>query len=412
MYGATGFVGRQTVRYLASNVSAGPVRWAIAGRDRAKLERVRAEAGPAAAGADLVIADSRDRGAVAAMARSARVLMSTAGPFGLYGDAVVDACVAARTHYCDITGETAWVSRVIERHHAQAAFEETRIVPFCGFDSVPSDLGAHLLVQHIERDLGTVCVSIKAYFQLAGGFGGGTIASVINTFERGDTALTANPFLLAGPHSARDVERNQDVRTACFDPDAGTWVGPYFMAPVNTRVVRRSAALRDQIENFSGEFDYQEYHRFDPPLARLKAVTMTGMLMAQGAVMASRTGRRLLQAVMPAPGEGPSGRTKASGWFTAEFLARTQDGREVWARVADQGDPSNRVTTKCVCEAALALALDTDHLPGGALRGGVLTPATALGEVLICRLRQAGMTIQLVPSFPRAATGRIRAHAG
>jgi short subunit dehydrogenase-like uncharacterized protein len=186
LYGATGFVGRRAAAYLAQPRGRRKLRWAIAGRDAGKLAALRAELAldPAArALPEVIVADSGDAAAVEAMAAATRVLVTTAGPYALYGDAIVDACVQQRTHYADITGETAWVRRVIDRHHARAARDGTRIVPFCGFDSVPSDLGTLLLVRHIEATFGAPCVAVNAYFQMMGGFNGGTLASNAHRYE-------------------------------------------------------------------------------------------------------------------------------------------------------------------------------------------------------------------------------------
>jgi short subunit dehydrogenase-like uncharacterized protein len=162
LYGASGFVGRQTVRYFADSVRLDEVRWAIAGRDRQKLELVRAEG---EIDIDILVADSQDPTAIDSIVSQTRVLLNTAGPFALYGDAIVDACVRYQTHYVDITGETPWVKGLIDRYHIQAAADGTRIIPCCGFDSIPADLGAYLLVRHLQQELGVGCTWVK------GGFG-------------------------------------------------------------------------------------------------------------------------------------------------------------------------------------------------------------------------------------------------
>lgn len=216
LYGASGFVGRQTVRYFAERVRLDEVRWAIAGRDRQKLELIRAEVG---IDVDILVADSQDsrserlcqRAGIDLIVSKTRVLLNTAGPFALYGDAIVDACVRYGTHYVDITGETPWVKRLVDRYHVQAAADGTRIMPCCGFDSVPSDLGAYLLVRHLQQELGVGCTGVKAYYQLAGGFNGGTLASGLNIYDRGELNQVSNTFLLNPMESApKDVERHRD----------------------------------------------------------------------------------------------------------------------------------------------------------------------------------------------------------
>jgi len=177
LYGVTGFVGRQTLAYVVKHRDSRELRFAIAGRNRAKLESVRSQIGGAARKADILVVDSRDQPTLDVMTARTRVLLNTAGPFSISGDAVVDACVRSRTHYVDITGETTWVRGLIDRYHARCAAEGTRIIPFCGFDSVPSDLGAWLVVRRAWQAFGVPCASVKAYFQASGGFNGGTIAT-------------------------------------------------------------------------------------------------------------------------------------------------------------------------------------------------------------------------------------------
>lgn len=223
LYGATGFVGRQTVAYFAAHAKG--LRWALAGRNREKLEAVRAAAGPQAAAAGIVVADASDSAALCALANDTRVVLSTAGPFALYGSALVAACVAARTHYVDITGETPWVRDLIDRHHAQAARDGTRIIPCCGFDSVPSDLGAWLVRQPFQ-EMGVPCIRVKACFSLRGGFNGGTLASALNMLDAGQTRRMADPYLLS-PASQRPRASPEDADPLApyRDVDFQAWVG-------------------------------------------------------------------------------------------------------------------------------------------------------------------------------------------
>jgi len=325
-------------------------------------------------------------------------MLSTAGPFALYGSPVVDACVRFKTHYVDISGETGWVRELIDRYHQRAALEGTRIIPFCGFDSVPSDLGTYLLVRHMRRELGVPCKEAKAFFQLYGGFNGGTVASSFNTHESTRPGELSHPFLL-NPESARteyEIERSQDPTRPRYDADIGTWVAPFLMGAINTRVVRRSAALYAQCgEPYGSEFVYQEYQRFNRPFARIKAAAATAGIALFESAMWRPSIRRLLKPLLPVPGSGPSENTMANGWFRCQLLGLSDDGRRVSGLIGDRGDPGNRVTVKCLCESALSLISNTDALPGGYERGGVLTPATGLGEVLVERLREAGMIIEI-----------------
>jgi len=394
LYGATGFVGRQTVAYLAGHpqVRSAGLRWAVAGRNRDKLEQVRRDGGDAALDAGVLVADADDTRALNALARQSSVVLSTAGPFDLYGSKLVAACVRHGTHYVDITGETPWVHGLIAQHHAQALREGTRIIPCCGFDSVPSDLGAWMLVQAMRQAHGVACAEVKVAFALRGGVNGGTLASALHMLESGKAAALADPFLL-NPADSRPVARarDRDPSWSHFDADFKSWLGPFFMGPVNTRVVRRSAALLDYGPNFR----YQEYLRVGSgPIAGAAAVSMSAGMGVSRIAMGWAPVRALAARLAPKPGEGPSVERMDRGAFRCDFVARSVNGQQLTGRVADQGDPGNRATTKMVCEAALALAFDGPRLPGGPGQGGVLTPASGLGDVLVERLRRAGMVLQ------------------
>src|SRR6202050_2923401 len=190
LYGPSGFTGRQAVEYCRQFAPPG-LSWAIAGRNRSKLDSVNL------AGKDVLVADAQDDNALDNLARQTRVIASTAGPFGLYGTKLVEACVRNRTHYCDITGETPWIRQQIDRHHAQAAADGTRIVPGCGFDSIPSDFGAWLTCRHLRDALHSEASSVSAYFRVGGGINGGTLASLFHMLETNQRGVSPGPLLLA-----------------------------------------------------------------------------------------------------------------------------------------------------------------------------------------------------------------------
>jgi short subunit dehydrogenase-like uncharacterized protein len=367
LYGASGFTGRQTVAYFAQHAPSG-LRWAIAGRNRAKLEALNS-------GVTILTADAADPIGIDALVQRTQVLLTTAGPFAIYGTRFVDACVRFNTHYVDITGETPWVRMLIDRYDAKAAAQGTRIIPFCGFDSVPSDLGAML----ISEALGPETTQVKTFFEMRASLNGGTLASAINMYESGAMKAFSDLFVLSPTttRAPRDIE--QDPRKASYDADMKTWTAPFVMGAINTRVVRRSCALR------CTDFAYQEYAKVSSHFAA--TVLATGGAMFERALH-SKSMRSVIRAFSPSPGEGPSKKTMDSGWFRCHFFGKTGDGRTAQGLISDQGDPGNRVTVKCLCESALTLALDP--LPD---RAGVLTPSTGLGTSLITRLRATGMNI-------------------
>jgi short subunit dehydrogenase-like uncharacterized protein len=395
LYGASGFVGRQTVKYFADHPNTKEVRWAITGRDRQKLEAVKVQVGGTAKEVDLWVVDSQHQAAVDDVMARTKVVLNTAGPFAQYGTPIVDACVRLKTHYVDITGETPWVKTLIERYHEQAALDGTRIIPFCGFDSIPSDLGTYMIVRDMQQKLGVSCKSVKAYFQAMGGLNGGTLASALNLYDSKQFDQVGDPFLL-NPPGNRPGHEPEDFVLPQYDPEINAWVGPFVMGAINTRVVRRSSALYEQWQSpYGSDFSYQEYMKFDQPLGWLKTAGVTAGLGLFASAMHLDFSRHLLRSFVLQPGSGPSEQTMNEGWFRCELIGQSEDGRTVRGLISDKGDPGNRATVKFLCESALCLVLNADELPGGQQRGGILTPATALGEVLAQRLRSAGMTIAI-----------------
>jgi short subunit dehydrogenase-like uncharacterized protein len=391
LYGASGFTGRQTVEYCRRHAPAG-LRWAIAGRSRPKLDRVNT------AGVDVLVADAQDDNALDSLARQTRVVASTAGPFGLYGTKLVDACVRNRTHYCDITGETPWIRQQIDRHHAQAAADGTRIVPGCGFDSIPSDFGAWLICRHAREVLQSDCVSVSAFFRVGGGINGGTLASLFHMLETNQLIVSRDPFLLdpdRAAHTPAERARNADPTGIRYEAEFKKWVGPFLMGSINTRVVRRTQAL------LGSRFDYQEYSKFGSSRAA-RAVAFGGKVFET--VAASAMGRRVLKRLLPKPGEGPSEKVMNEGFFECEFIATIAGGGRVRGIMKGQGDAGNRITVKCLCESAFVLAEPGAGKAGYSpfAGGGVLTPVTGLGEGLVGRLAKAGIIFEVTPLPHRA----------
>jgi short subunit dehydrogenase-like uncharacterized protein len=401
VFGATGFVGRLVAEYLAGHAPAG-TRIGLAGRSLDRLTQVRAElagrAGPAVAGWPLIVADRGDEASLASLAGSARVVATTVGPYQPHGLALVGACAQAGTDYVDLTGEVLFERASADRYHAVAAASGARIVHGGGFDSIPSDLGVHVLYEAVQADGGGELEDTTlAVTRLRGGFSGGTLASITGQLDevRSDPALrrkAADPYALSPDRAAEpDLGRQRDLMKVRNDPDLGMWTGPFLMASINTRVVRRSNSLLDWA--YGRRFRYQEVSGYGPGRTGfMRATTATSAMGALAAALAyPRTRRLLVGRVLPGPGQGPSEKTRRNGRFKLEIYTRTSAGRRYRATVAAQGDPGYQATAVMMGEAALALVVDRDRLPG---RAGVLTPATALGTVLTDRLRAAGMTFE------------------
>ena len=395
LYGATGFVGRQTVAYFAKLPMATQknLRWAIAGRSASKLQEVKTACGAGAKDADVIVADALDTQALNELAKNAAVVLSTAGPFAIFGSELVAACVRNGTHYVDITGETPWVREMIDQHQDEAIKTGARIIPFCGFDSVPSDLGAWLMTRAMQVQQGEACVSVKSAVSMRGGVNGGTLASGLNMLASDAVKEFAKPFLLNPEGTTpKDSSAHEDPQLPINDPDYQAWLVPFVMGPINTRVVRRSAALL----GYSKDFHYQEYMRIGKgPIAGAAAAGFSFGMASSKLVVKLPGVKQVAEKLMPGPGKGPSENAMDNGSYRCELVAKSVSGKVLRGKIADSGDPGNRATTKMVCEAALCLALQFDELPDAAGNAGFLTPASGLGEVLVERLRAAGMTLSV-----------------
>ena len=395
VFGATGFVGKLVAGYLAEHAPKG-VRVGLAGRSRDKLASTQAELGPVAGSWPLLVADSAHPASLKAVAEATRVVITTVGPYRRAGINLVEACVNAGTDYTDLTGEVLFIRDSIDRFHDVAARKGVRIVHSCGFDSIPSDLGVLLLHQLAIADgAGDLEDTTLVVTALKGGPSGGTLASGLLQADeaRANRALARvinDPYALSPDRAEEpDLGDERDLAWIQRDAELGTWLGPFLMAGINTRVVRRSNALQSWA--YGRRFRYREVMGFgDGVGAAAKAAATT---MALGGLMAGLgfgPSRAVLNRVLPAPGEGPSEEARRNGRFRIEVHARTSGGRRYVAEVAAKGDPGYAATAVMLGESALCLALDRDRLPK---RAGVLTPATAMGSVLVDRLRGAGITL-------------------
>ncbi len=371
IYGATGFTGRRAAAYLVEHAPK-RLRWAIAGRDPARLH---------ALGTDrpVIAADARDLASLRALAARARVVLNFAGPFRRFGDPLITACIAEGSHYCDISGETARIRDLMDGSHAAAERARVKIVPFCGVSSVPADLGVYLLHQRLDG-----LAQVKGAVAIKSGFlNGGTVQSISSAIESGDALRERDPFLL-GPATRAPGAVERDPTGVHYDRDLKAWVVASPMGLSDTRAVRRSGVLTGR------DIVFQEYSGFAGRGALPRAAGMAAMLGLMNAAFRWGPTRRWIAARVQ-PGQGPSEAQIDSGFYRLTLWGRAVDGREAQLTISGHGDPGNRITTLCACESALALALDGPVLPD---RFGVLTPSTAMGDALATRLRSAGLEIR------------------
>lgn len=397
LFGATGFTGQLVAEYLAQHAPEG-LRITLAGRSRDKLEQVKRTLGEKANRFELAVADSFDAEALRALAASTQVLATTVGPYAKYGLPVVEACATSGTDYCDLAGETHFMRRSIDAYDASARRTGARIVHACGFDSIPSDLGLLTLHEWLRSNgkSGALTRATLAVTRMKGTFSGGTFASGISSLEeamrdRAVRRLIADPYTLSPDRSKEpDLGRQRDLSTVRYDEFLETWTCPFVMASLNTRVVRRTNALKGFA--YGDRLEYREVTALRKGVKGLVfGATLTASL---GAMVASQTNaltRAIANRLMPRPGEGPDRAAREAGCFRMRIEGLTAEGERVHADVAGLQDPGYGETSKMFSHAAMCLALDREKTPKIA---GVLTPATAMGMVLTDRLRAAGMTFE------------------
>lgn len=395
IYGASGFTGRLVAEYLFKTYGAGgPVRWAMAGRDVGKLELVRDEIG-APASVPLIAADARDAASLDALARRTRAIITTVGPYQLYGEPLVAACVGAGTDYVDLCGEPAWMAAMIALYESAAKASGARIVFSCGFDSIPFDCGVFYLQQQAMERFGGPCVRVRGRVRtMKGGFSGGTMASMLATLEAGrrDPSIVktmTNPYALVGEAPAVRQPRGDSV---CYDADIPSWSTPFIMAAINTKNVHRSNALMQF--RYGRDFTYDEMQMTgdgDAGERRAKAAANQAR-MQMGLLAFSPTRALLRQFALPKPGQGPSKHERETGSYEVLYVGDMADGRSLRAVVSGDKDPGYGSTSKMISEAALCIA-DT---PRETTPGGIWTPAAAMGATLIERLQaKAGLRFGL-----------------
>ena len=303
VYGATGFTGKLCVEYLASKERF--TKWAIAGRNQEKLKTVADELCPEV---EILIADSDDEDALDRLTQRAKVVLSTAGPFHRYGSKLVASCVKNNTHYVDITGENFWVKGLIDKHHDEASKKGVRIIPSCGYDSIPSDLGSLHCVQSMNKPI----KRIEAFHTMKGEASGGTLETMFSLADLDLGKSLFDPFLLNPEGTVSEEQRKQSKdKTGVLEQDAiNGWSGPFIMAAANTRVVRRSAALHQQKgEQYGKDFTYQEFTFHKKKTGAYMALSFLAIF---GLVLMTPL-RKIVRPLMKKPGEGPSREARENG---------------------------------------------------------------------------------------------------
>ena len=378
IYGATGFTGKIVVEYMQEKYGKGEgVSWAIAGRSEEKLNAVREDLKVGSNVSQLLV-DSNDADSIASMVQQTKCVLTTVGPYQLYGANILQQCVIHGVDYVDLCGEPGWMHEMINEHAEQAMETGARIVFSCGFDSIPFDLGVYFLQKEVIARHGQPASNVRGRVRAMNGeFSGGTAASLGATMaslkEKPELfEVLVNPFALSngftGPEQAQDSK-------PIYDDKLETWVAPFFMAPINTKNVHRSNALMDHL--YGKDFCYNEMWIQGPG--------------EEGKAAAEFVGSMNPLADAPAPGEGPSKESRENGNYDVLFCADLSDGSSLHASVSGDMDPGYGSTSKMIAESALCLVDDCSELSGG-----IYTPAPAMGEKLITRLQaSAGLTFKI-----------------
>ena len=397
VFGATSFVGQILTDYLLKTYGTDKeLKWAIAGRSQNKLNSLKAELGKAGTKLPVIIADAADESALKDLCDQTRVVISTVGPYALFGEPLVKVCAQTGTDYCDLTGEVQWIRKMVDNYEDTAKSSGARIVHCCGFDSIPSDMGVWFLQQQAEKIFGAPCRDVRMRVKAAKGeFSGGTVASMVNIAKEAaaDPALRkelANPFSIS-PAGHRSQTRQPNLKGAEYDKELGVWLAPFVMGAINTRIVHRSNALQNT--RYGKEFTYDEAMMVGRGMqGRLTAYGITGALAGFFTASAFKPSRWIVEKFIPKPGEGPSPEVQEKGYYDLRFVGKTEDGKTIKTKVVGDRDPGYGSTSKMLGEAGMCLAFDVADKPGG-----IWTPASLMDGKLFDRLTsKAGLTFEVL----------------
>ena len=392
IWGASSFTGKLVTEYLFNKFGSSKIKWAIAGRDLGKLKKVRSQV--ADKNIPIFIADSFDKESLLKIVKKTKVICSTVGPYSLYGTKLVKLCVENYTNYCDITGEAHWIRTLIDNFHEEAKSKKIKIVNSCGFDSIPSDMGVYFIQNEMKKVYKTYAKSIKMRVAgIRGGISGGTYSSLNNLLkeayaDKSIFKVLNNPYGL-NPKDKMDGLDKKDLRKIIFDKESNSWIYPFIMAGINTKIVRRSNALIN--------FQYGKNFRYDEAMIAGKGISgfwkaiLAVFPLAIVGLNPNSFLKKIINSFMPKPGEGPGVEKRKNGFYNLRFYITIDEKRKAFAKVIGDSDPGYGSTSKMLAESALCLAFD--NLPKNY---GILTPSSAMGEKLLDRLiKNAGLSFEI-----------------
>jgi len=392
IWGATGFTGRLVAEYIFKNYISEKLNWGIAGRDKKKLINVRDKI--ADENIPLIIADSFDEVSLTKMTQRTKVICSTVGPYSKYGSLLVKSCIKTNTHYCDLAGEAQWIRKIVDTYHQEAKNKKIRIVNSCGFDSIPSDIGVYF----IHKNLPDVNIKLDKISMRVSGFrgslSGGTYASMNNIITEASKdrligKILTNPYGL-NPEGQRSGPDKRDLNKVKYDEDSKSWIAPFMMAGINTKIVRRSNALSNY--SYGKNFTYDEsIMTGDGFRGRIRAIISVLPLIFLSAKPGSLL-KRIFNFFTPKPGQGPNKNERENGYYSMRFYIRYNDKSRALVKVTGDRDPGYGSTSKMLAESAICLSKDS-------LKDtyGVITPSIAMGDQILDRLQaKAGLTFKFI----------------
>ena len=392
IWGASSFTGKLVTEYIFNKFGSSKIKWAIAGRNLDKLEKIRSQV--ADEDIPIFIADSFDEDSLSKFVKKTKVVCSTVGPYSLYGTKLVKLCVDNNTNYCDITGEAHWIRNLIDNFHEEAESKKIKIVNSCGFDSIPSDMGVYFIQNEIKKLYKSYAKSIKMRVAgIRGGISGGTYGSINNLLkeahaDRNVFKVLNNPYGL-NPKDKMEGMDKKDLRKIIFDKESNSWIYPFIMAGINTKIVRRSNALSDF--KYGKDFSYEEAMMSGKGISGFWKATLAVFPLAMVGLNPNSFLKKIVNSFMPKPGEGPGLEKRKNGFYNLRFYVTIDEGRKAFAKVIGDNDPGYGSTSKMLAESALCLAFD--KLPENY---GVITPSIAMGKQLLERLRNnAGLDFKI-----------------
>ena len=391
IWGASSFTGKLVTEYLFNKFGSLKIKWAIAGRDLGKLKKVRSQV--ADKNIPIFIADSFDEESLLKFIKKTKVICSTVGPYSLYGTKLVKLCVENYTNYCDITGEAHWIRTLIDNFHEEAKSKKIKIVNSCGFDSIPSDMGVYFIQNEMKKIYKTYAKSIKMRVAgIRGGISGGTYSSINNLKEayadKSVFKVLNNPYGLNSKDKMEGLDK-KDLRKIIFDKESNSWIYPFIMAGINTKIVRRSNALLNF--QYGKDFRYDEAMMAGNGISGFWKSILAVFPLAMVGLNPNSFLKKIINSFMPKPGEGPGIEKRKNGFYNLRFYITIDEKRKAFAKVIGDSDPGYGSTSKMLAESALCLAFD--HLPKNY---GILTPSSAMGDKLLDRLiKNAGLSFEI-----------------